>query len=327
MKKLLRIVLGILLLYMVLALFGPKHIDLQRSISIDRNLELIRPELEDYKAFHDHWSPWTAKDTAMEVNYTGTPGLAGHKYTWKGNSEVGEGSMEIVGWNGDSLIERLGFGGNANTKAYYVLTEEKTGSQLVWGISMDIGFFMRPILLFVPMEKFLGKDFETGLENLKKVVEAKPKDALVYKIETLEWPAVTYAGKKETVMFADLSSFFGKHYVNIMKDPAVTSQSAPTAIFINYDAAAGKTEVMACVQVPHGRQFEKWDTANYPASKVFKIAYYGAYDKIGKAHDQLGKYFANHQLKNRAVMEEYVTDPSKEADTNKWLTNVFYLVQ
>jgi hypothetical protein len=32
-------------------------------------------------------------------------------------------------------------------------------------------------------------------------------------------------------------------------------------------------------------------------------------------------------IKLLPIVEEYVTDPSKEADSTKWLTNVFYPVK
>jgi effector-binding domain-containing protein len=58
------------------------------------------------------------------------------------------------------------------------------------------------------------------------------------------------------------------------------------------------------------------------------VAYYGNYDQSEKAHDAIGdKMKADGLVLRDAVIEEYVTDPTAEPDTAKWLTNIYYPIK
>jgi hypothetical protein len=48
---------------------------------------------------------------------------------------------------------------------------------------------------------------------------------------------------------------------------------------------------------------------------------------LRNAHSKLDYFVENMELKIvTPFIEEYVTDPSQEPDTSKWLTNVYYLL-
>src|SRR4051812_35455009 len=110
MKKVLYVIVGIILLYLILALIGPAHMRFEKKISINKPVDMVKKHVSDYKFFHDKWSPWTELDPNMKTTYTGNPGEVGHKYEWSGNKDVRSGSMEIIAFNGDSINQKLGFG-------------------------------------------------------------------------------------------------------------------------------------------------------------------------------------------------------------------------
>lgn len=331
MKKVLYVIIGILVLYLVLALFGPKQIKVERQVSINKPAQLVKEKLGDFKFFHDSWSPWTEKDPSMQTTYEGTPGVVGHRYTWTGNKDVGSGAMELVGFMGDTIMDKLTFKGEGDSKAYYILKDNNASTDVTWGMMFDVGFMGRPVMLFMNMDKMLGADYEKGLAKLKSSLESMPAASESnYEIMEHEWQATDYIGRKETVSFMKMAEFFGKTYSVLFAElgkQKIAPLSAPSAIYSNYNEKEQKADVAAVTKVPAGTSLKGWETFSFPACKVLHIAYYGAYEKSAAAHMQMDAYIKEKNLTQGAVIEEYVTDPMKEKDTSKWLTNIYYMVK
>lgn len=323
MKRFINFIVILFILYIVLAFFGPKHLHVEKTISIKQSPELLKAELNSFKNFHEHWSPFTEKDSAMKVEYTGEPGTVGSKYKWSGNAEVDEGTIEYLGWSGDTLKEKITFGGQGDANLSFVLTVDSAGCSVTWGIDIAIAFMRRPFMLFIPMEKFLGEDFSKGLAKLKKYAEAQASPK-TYSIETINLPAINYIGIKETVMFADMAGFYERAYAELFSDKSIVPLSAPSSVFLSYDAVAGKAEILACVAIEKKLNQSKFTQIVYPASSACVINFYGAYNKVGPAHDQLARYVQEKKLSTIAVVEEYITDPALEKDSTKWLTKIIY---
>ncbi|MEK6616323.1 MAG: hypothetical protein AABZ32_09465, partial [Bacteroidota bacterium] len=61
---------------------------------------------------------------------------------------------------------------------------------------------------------------------------------------------------------------------------------------------------------------------------MLHIAYMGGYNGIGEAHTAMDDYMNEKGCMHiMPIAEEYVTDPDKEADSTKWLTNIYYPVK
>jgi effector-binding domain-containing protein len=329
MKKVLYVIIGIAVLYLILALFGPKQVKVERQITINKPQGTVMAKVGDFKFFHDKWSPWSELDPEMKTTYDGNPGEVGHHYTWAGNKDVGSGEMRIESIHGDSIVQKLTFAGQGDSKAYHIIKDSGGVSQITWGMVFDVGFFHRPIMLFVNMDKMMGDMYDKGLGKLKTEIESMPEE-VKYTITEQEWPASEYVGKKETVTFDKMAEFFGKHYSALMADLGknkIEPQSAPAGIYTAYDEKEKKADVAAAVKVPAGTKVKGWENFNYPAGKVLHIAYNGPYEKVGDAHMAMDKYMKEKGLSQSVVIEEYVTDPGKEKDPAKWLTNIYYVLK
>ena len=59
------------------------------------------------------------------------------------------------------------------------------------------------------------------------------------------------------------------------------------------------------------------------------VAYYqGSFKNIGQVHGAINKMIVDKKLvMNGSPIEIYVTDPAKEPDPNKWLTEVYYPIK
>jgi effector-binding domain-containing protein len=330
MKKVLYIIIGIVILYVILAFVGPKVIKVERQIVINQPATLVDQKIGDLQLFHEKWNPWALKDPNMSYNFSGTPGEAGHSYSWKGNDQVGTGELTVVGHHGDSLLEKMSIEGEGAANSYFVLNEKDGSTTVTWGMTFDVGFFRRPPMMFMNMDKMMGPDFEKGLNMLKAELENAKNKMVEYPIEELQWPEVTYVGRKETVLFQNLPTFFGQNFSALYRDiqkNKINPESPPSAIFTKYDEKEAKGEVIAAVKVASGTTMKAWEKFTYPASKVLHVAYFGAYDKSAVAHVQIGNYMKKKNMKENVFIEEYVTDPGTEKDTTKWLTNIYYLIK
>ncbi|MBK9284570.1 MAG: SRPBCC family protein [Sphingobacteriaceae bacterium] len=334
MKKVGIAIAVLFVIYLVLALVGPTEVKVERNISISSSADAVKPYLTNLKLFHDKWSPWTEKDPAAEVKYIGTAGEAGHLFSWNSKvEEVGTGTLELVCVTSDSVVQRLAFEGMGDSKAYYILKENEGKTEVTWGMQMKAPFFFRPMMMFMNMDKMIGPDYEKGLASLKKVVEETPASSgqAEFAIKEIEWPEVYYAGTKfETVKFNDLKNYFGNNLPAIfqaLESQKVQPESAPSAIYNWYDEEKGETNLAAAVKVSKGTNLKGFEIHTFPACKVLHIEFFGNYEKIGDAHMAMDAYLKSQGLTNGPVFEEYVTDPMKEADTSKWLTNIYYTLK
>ncbi len=168
------ILLVLLAIILILAIIAPKSYDVNRSIVISKP----RSEVFDYLRYlrkMDEWSPWAKKDPNMEQKFTGTDGEVGAISYWNGNKEVGEGEQEIKAIDPGKRIDgELRFMKPWKSQSdCYLITEDASGNgtKVTWGFKGKNKFPMSIMMLFMNMDKAVGKDFEEGLSNLKTKLE------------------------------------------------------------------------------------------------------------------------------------------------------------
>ncbi len=333
MKKVLYVILGLGILYLILCFVGPSQIRVERSIEIDSPADVIKMKLADYKFFHEAWSPWTEKDPGMKKTYSGDAGTIGHKLSWESDSaEVGKGSMTYNYTSGDTVMHTLYFDGQGDAKIYHLVSPGANGSKVTWVMDNKIPLMARAMMLFMNMDKMLGPDFEKGLGKLKTAIESMPaaQPTANYQVKEMNWEAKTFYGIRGKMEFMKMAAFFGESYGKIgqaIGKAKATPIGAPKAIYFSFDEKTMVGDLAAVMEFANGTKLaglEKWET---PAGKVLLIEYYGSYDKSGNAHYAMDAYMKEKGYTQGTVLEEYVTDPMSEKDTAKWLTNIFYMVK
>lgn len=291
---------------------------------------MLLNKLGDYRYFHERWSPWTERDSAMVFSYKGQAGEIGHLYTWSGNEKVMQGEMEITGFGGDSIYERLSFGKGRDAKAYYVVQEQDHICRVRWGIVLPVGYFGRAVMLFVNLDKRVGKDFEEGLEKLKSVVESDTEQGHTYTVEEIEWPESTYIGRKELVGFAEMDGYFETHFGMlrmVIEKEGIKTLSAPSGLYFSYDEQKQQSELSCAFKVERNTKLKDWERFVFPAGKALQIRYLGDPAKSGNAHKAMDDYIHHNNLSYQMVIEEYRYDPRTQTDTSQWETMIYYLLK
>lgn len=168
------IVIGIIIIVVILALIAPKSYNVSRSIEIDIPKAVVFDNIKFLKK-QQEWSPWAKKDPNMEKKFTGVDGEVGAISYWNGNKDVGEGEQEIT-----KIIEGKRVEGQlrfmkpfrSTSDSYLDLVELSNGkTKVTWGFKGENKFPMSIVMLFMSMDKAVGKDFEEGLQSLKTILE------------------------------------------------------------------------------------------------------------------------------------------------------------
>jgi uncharacterized protein YndB with AHSA1/START domain len=151
----------------------PDTFRVQRSTSIKAPPEKIFPLLDDLRS-HATWSPWDQKDPAMKRTYSGAARGKGAVYEWDGNKNIGKGRMEITETSPPSrVIFKLDFikPFEAHNIAELVLEPKGDATNVTWAIYGPSPYLSKVMSLLCNMDKMIGKEFETGLANLKRLTE------------------------------------------------------------------------------------------------------------------------------------------------------------
>ena len=157
---------------LVLAAGKPDEFRVQRGISIDAPAARI---FESIDSFHrwPTWSPWEKLDPAMERTHSGATSGKGAVYEWQGNKKVGRGRMEIMESNAPRrILIKLDFFApfEAHNTAEFILTPQGPEcTDVSWSMDGPTRFIGKIMQVFMSMDKMMGKDFATGLANLKTV--------------------------------------------------------------------------------------------------------------------------------------------------------------
>ena len=168
------VIVGIIALLLILALFTKKGYSIHREIVINKQSQQVFDYIK-YIKNQDYYNKWVMMDPDMKKIFKGTDGTVGFIYGWNGNKQAGEGEQEIKNIkNGERLDTEIRFVRPFAAVGYadMVLTPAQ-GNQthIRWGISSNMKYPMNVMMLFMNMDKMLGKDLEISLNTLKGILE------------------------------------------------------------------------------------------------------------------------------------------------------------
>ena len=168
------VIAAIIALFLIASALNGKEMNIEKTITINRPLQQVFDYVK-YVKNHDKFSVWAMMDPAMKKEYRGTDGQPGFVCAWDSskNRNVGAGEQEIKNINDAKSIEHeLRFIRPMQdlAKAKFVFEPVSSNqTKLQWGFYSKIKF---PMNTLKPMiQKMLSKNLETGLQNLKTVLE------------------------------------------------------------------------------------------------------------------------------------------------------------
>jgi hypothetical protein len=172
-KKIFAAIVVVIVGILVYAATLPDTFRVQRTTNVKAPPEIIFSKINDFHKWTE-WSPWEKLDPDMKRNYLGLAAGQGARYAWEGNDKVGAGSMEITLAESPHRIGiKLDFirPFEGHNTAEFLLAGKGDYTEVTWSMSGPSPYPTKVMAVFFSMDRMVGKDFETGLANLKAVVE------------------------------------------------------------------------------------------------------------------------------------------------------------
>ena len=333
MKTFRRILLFILTIATVIVATGfllPRKVSVERKLLMHASPRSIFEQINTLKNW-EKWSPWFRMDTIIQLSYTGPETGIGSSYNWiSGNRNVGKGSMTIIeSIPNDSLLILMDYDANGKSTGKFILAKENQNTRVTWCVESDLGInpISRWFGLFV--DRMVGPDLEKGLSNLDQLLI---DNRIVNDFEIIDYevPAQIILSIRDTASLGTFSLKLASMYNKLsafLKSRNLSPVGAPMTIFHYF--TKGNFDIEACMPidslllVPEGFICKEIEN-----QKTVMIQYIGNYKHINRAYTALQTYIADKDLQLAGPPREiYITNPSLNADTSKWQTNVLYPVK
>jgi hypothetical protein len=176
MITILIIIAVIIAVTIIAALIIGTQMNLEMNVIINKPIKLVFEYLRLMKN-QDNFSVWNKADPEMKKDYKGIDGTVGFVYSWDStnNKNVGSGEQEITLIDEEKRIEyEVRFirpMQNVAKTAFVFNSINDNQTKVQWGFYGKMKFPMNIIKpVFV---KLIRNDLETGLQNLKNILENK----------------------------------------------------------------------------------------------------------------------------------------------------------
>ena len=158
---------------LILASRKPDIFSVSRAASIHASPEKIFALIGDFHQWRV-WSPYEDRDPDLQRSYSGAASGKGAIYEWNGNKNVGSGRMEILDAPAPRQVAiKLDFFKpfEAHNTAEFTLLPQGDTTNVTWLMHGPAPFMAKVMHVFINMDNMVGKDFATGLANLKRITE------------------------------------------------------------------------------------------------------------------------------------------------------------
>ena len=158
---------------LIFAATKPDTFSVQRATIVRAPAEKIFPLINDFHQWGS-WSPYEPKDPLMKRTYSGAASGKGAVYAWDGNKNVGSGRMEILDASAPAkIVIKLDFFApfEGHNTAEFTMLPQGDGTSLTWLMHGPAPFMAKIMHVFMNIDRMVGKDFEIGLANLKRLTE------------------------------------------------------------------------------------------------------------------------------------------------------------
>src|ERR1700704_6325347 len=158
---------------LIFAATKPDTFSVQRATTVKAPPEKIFSLINDFHQWGS-WSPYENKDPAMKRSYSGAESGKGAVYGWEGNKNVGSGRMEILDTSVPTkIVIKLDFFTpfEGHNTAEFTMLPQGDVTNVTWMMHGPAVFISKVMQVFINLDNMIGKDFEAGLANLKRLTE------------------------------------------------------------------------------------------------------------------------------------------------------------
>ncbi len=165
---------AIILVILIAAAMKSDEFSYESSMEMNASRRAVYLQVINLNRWQE-WSPWAKLDPNAENIFKGPRAGLGAEMTWKGNGNVGEGSMKIIEAVPHKLIKyQLDFikpmAGTSISE--FNFESIKGGKTLVtWRMTGKAGYWGKVMGIVMNCEGMITNQFNEGLTNIKQIVE------------------------------------------------------------------------------------------------------------------------------------------------------------
>lgn len=162
----------------VLLLFAQFKSD---DFRVSRSMKMAAPAAKAFAQVNDlrcmnAWNPFLKVDPNARVIYEGDSAGVGAVCNWDGDKHVGAGRQTIVESQPNERVRMKlefyrPFAGFNDVEFTFV--PEGADTVVTWSMVGKLSFIPRLVGIFMSMEKMCGTSFETGLAEVRSIVETR----------------------------------------------------------------------------------------------------------------------------------------------------------
>jgi len=323
-KKVGIVVFLLLTAFIVTGYLLPKQVHIERSITVDRPAPIMFEILNSYQYFNE-WSPWAKRDPNAEFIISGPQAGVGARMSWIGDPQlVGSGWQEIVASDPYQQINiKLDFDAQGVADTGYRLVAGNDSTEITWFFDSDLTAGVNFIDSFLAryfgllFDRWVGGDYELGLENLKQFAESMPISSFVQTdIEPVEVVAqeILYITANSPVNTGDVAEAMATAYAEIsafMNQTGIGMTGSPMAITRTREEGIYQYEAAIPVDFIPAVLSGNIQSGLSPAGPAVRAVHQGGYDQLGPTYEKLTAYMTAHGLsQGRVSWEHYISDPA-----------------
>lgn len=333
LKKIVVALVAILIVLAVVGMLLPRNIRVERSVSIARPASLIYAVVDSFQLF-PQWSPWQYLDPNMQQTTEGARDGVGARLTWRGNDKVGSGTQVITACiPNQSVTSDLDFGKMGMAKSSMLLAPDGASTRVTWTVDLDMGASPIGHYFGLMMDRMIGKDYETGLNKLKVLMESMPNvDIADFSAQPVEMAAAPILVVSETSApdTASIGNAYAQGYAQIGKFMAknkLHQAGAPLGIDGEMTAAAFTFQAGMPIDRADVGAADNVRIVQSYSGQALKTTHVGPYDTLGKTYAEFHAYLAAHGYTPAGgTFSWYIDDPAT-TPPDKMRTEIYWPIR
>ncbi|MDD1425791.1 GyrI-like domain-containing protein [Dolichospermum sp. ST_sed9] len=311
-------------------MFSPKTINASASIKINCTKGYLFVSMTDTKEW-PKWVSWTKADPDIKYTTGKLEISQGASFSYTG-PKFGKGSVDLIESFKDSIVTAIlnnnHLPENVNI-IFQIIPERKNVVYLnaKARTSSPIPFLKRAYYYNSndKVKELLINDLSSLKTYLEGIINTQ------FGIETTIFKKKIYFGIRAIIFNSNIPKFYAESYPKIyakLDSLNIDFTGPPVGMIFDWEGSSNNVYIMAALPIDENIKAPlDFEVIEIPDIPCLKLEHFGMYNTLKKAHSKLDYLMSSSEfVLEQPIIEEYVTSPSQEPDTSKWLTNIYYLL-